>query len=221
MAENKKFWTSFEELGNTPIAQKMANKEFAEEIPNEDFLGDAETLENTSTSRRDFLKFMGFSTAAATVAACESPVVKSIPYVVKPEEITPGMPNYYATTYFDGNDYASVLVKTREGRPIKIEPNKEAHFNGGTNARVQASVLSLYDSARLKEPMMDGAESDWNTVVDSLRTELENAENSEKDIALLTNTIISPSTRSILNKLQTKYTRFKHVTMMSFRFLIN
>ena len=51
MAENKKFWTSFEELGNTPIAQKMANKEFAEEIPNEDFLGDAETLENTSTSR--------------------------------------------------------------------------------------------------------------------------------------------------------------------------
>jgi molybdopterin-containing oxidoreductase family iron-sulfur binding subunit len=200
MAENKKFWTSFEELGNTPIAQKMANKEFAEEIPNEDFLGNAETLENTSTSRRDFLKFLGFSTAAATVAACESPVVESIPYVVKPEEITPGMPNYYATTYFDGNDYASVLVKTREGRPIKIEPNKEAHFNGDTNARVQASVLSLYDSARLKEPMMGGAETDWDTVISSLRKELDNAEAGGKDIALLTNTIISPSTKSILNK---------------------
>lgn len=216
MAENKKFWTSFEELGNSPIAQKMANKEFAEEIPNEDFLGDAETLENTSTSRRDFLKFLGFSTAAATVAACESPVVESIPYVVKPEEIIPGMPNYYATTYFDGNDYASVLVKTREGRPIKIEPNKQAHFNGDTNARVQASVLSLYDSARLKEPMTGGAESDWDSVISSLRKELDSAESNGKDIALLTNTIISPSTRSILNKLQVKYTRFKHVTYDTF-----
>ena len=216
MAENKKFWTSFEQFGNTPVAQKMANKEFAEEIPSEEFLGDAEKLENTSTSRRDFLKFLGFSTAAATVAACESPVVESIPYIVKPEEVIPGMPNYYATSYFDGNDFASVLVKVREGRPIKIEPNKEAHFNGDTNARIQASVLSLYDSARLKEPMMDGAETDWNTAIDSLKKELDKAENNGKAIALLTNTIISPSTRSILNKLQAKYTQFKHITYDAF-----
>ena len=85
-----------------------------------------------------FLKFLGFSTAAATLAACETPVNKVIPYVIKPEEITPGVANYYATTMYDGHDYASVLVKTREGRPIKIVPNKSA-----TNARIQASVLSF------------------------------------------------------------------------------
>ncbi|MCT4624058.1 MAG: TAT-variant-translocated molybdopterin oxidoreductase [Schleiferiaceae bacterium] len=216
MAENKKFWTSFEQLGNTPLAQKMANKEFAEEIPTDEFLGDAEKLESTSTSRRDFLKFLGFSTAAATVAACESPVVESIPYVVKPEEVIPGMPNYYATTYFDGSDYASVLVKTREGRPIKIEPNKKAHFNGGTNARIQGSVMSLYDSNRLQDPMLNGEKTDWKTAIDNLKKELDKAENSGKDIALLTSTVISPSTKSIINKLHAKYTRFKHIQYDAF-----
>ena len=216
MAENKKFWTSFEQLGNTPAAENIANKEFAEEIPVDKFLGDQETLESSSTSRRDFLKYLGFSTAAATVAACESPIVESIPYVVKPEEIIPGMPNYYASTFFDGNDFASILVKTREGRPIKIEPNKDAHFNGSTNARVQASVLSLYDSARLQDPLKGGAETDWKTVIDNLKTDLDRAENNGKDIALLTSTIISPSAKSLIAKLRNKYTHFSHITYDAF-----
>lgn len=75
------------------------------------------------TSRRDFLKWIGFSTASVTLAACKGPVIKSIPYVVKPEVITPGLPTYYASTMIDSFDIGSVLVKTREGRPIKIEPN--------------------------------------------------------------------------------------------------
>ena len=82
--------------------------------------------------------------AAASLAACEGPVIKSIPYVVKPDEIIPGVANYYASTIADGYDFANVLVKTREGRPIKIERNKIAN-SGSANARVQASVLSLYD----------------------------------------------------------------------------
>ena len=89
------------------------------------------------------------------MAACEAPVVKTIPYVIKPEEVTPGIDNWYASTYFDGQDYCSVLVKTRDGRPIKIEGNtKSTVTKGAANARVHASVLSLYDSARVKNPMM-------------------------------------------------------------------
>jgi hypothetical protein len=76
-----------------------------------------------------FLKVMGFSTAAVALAACETPVNKSIPYVVKPEEVTPGVANFYASTFYDGHDYASVLVKTREGRPIKIEGNNLSKVN--------------------------------------------------------------------------------------------
>ena len=74
----------------------------------------------TGSSRRDFLKLMGFSIAAASLAACETPVNKSIPYLIKPEEITPGIPNYYASTYNDGNEYASILVKTEKEDQLKL-----------------------------------------------------------------------------------------------------
>jgi len=125
MTKAKKYWKGLAELNNDPIVENLRQNEFVEEIPVDEFLGDKE-LSSTSTSRRDFLKFLGFSTAAATLAACETPINKAIPYVIKPEEITPGVANYYATTMYDGHDYASVLVKTREGRPIKIDANKSA-----------------------------------------------------------------------------------------------
>ncbi|MEZ4842577.1 MAG: TAT-variant-translocated molybdopterin oxidoreductase, partial [Flavobacteriaceae bacterium] len=97
MASNKKYWKSVEELNeNSSIVEKLKQNEFVEEIPTDQFLGDKETLEASSTSRRDFLKYVGFTTAAASLAACEGPVIKSIPYVVKPDDITPGVPDYYA-----------------------------------------------------------------------------------------------------------------------------
>ena len=133
------------------------------EIPTDEFLGNKSALEASSTTRRDFLKYVGFSTAAASLAACEGPVVKSIPYVVQPEAIIPGVANYYATTIADGFDFASVLVKTREGRPIKIDNNSLVINGGGANARVNASVLGLYDNTRVKSPMKDGKAISWNT----------------------------------------------------------
>ena len=98
------------------------------EIPVDEFLGDDESLSNNGTSRRDFLKFLGFSVAAATVAACETPVIKAVPYVMKPENVTPGMPTWYASTYYDGSSYASIIVKTREARPIFIKGNADFGF---------------------------------------------------------------------------------------------
>ena len=157
MKNKKKYWKGLAQLENNSNIEKLAQNEFAEELPIDDFLSN--DLSATATSRRDFLKFLGFSTAAATLASCEAPIVKSIPYVVKPDEIIPGVANYYATTIYDGRDYASVLVKNREGRPIKIENNKTC-----TNARVQASVLSLYDSGRLKYPTINGLEKTWSDV---------------------------------------------------------
>ena len=120
MAENKTYWKSAEQLkGENPMIDQLEQKEFAEQIPVNEFLGDSETLEDSNTSRRDFLKYVGFSTAAATLAACEGPVIKSVPYVVQPEQIHPGVANYYATAIADGFDFASILIKTREGRPLK------------------------------------------------------------------------------------------------------
>ena len=185
MTKAKKYWKGLAELNDNPLVEKLKQNEFVEEIPVDEFLGDKE-LSATSTSRRDFLKFLGFSTAAATLAACETPINKVIPYVIKPEEITPGIANYYATTMYDGHDYASVLVKTREGRPIKIDSNKSA-----TNARIQASVLSLYDSGRLKNPMKGGVDTDWNTADAEIIEKLNEIKNNGGTIAILSSTIIS------------------------------
>lgn len=117
MSSNKKYWKSVEELNesNSSMVEALKQKEFVEEIPVDEFLGDKDTLESSNTTRRDFLKYVGFSTAAATLAACEGPVVKSIPYVVQPEQIIPGVANYYATSIANGYDFASILVKPVKG----------------------------------------------------------------------------------------------------------
>ena len=205
MTKAKKYWKGLAELNNDPIVEKLAQKEFVDEIPVDEFLGDSE-LESSSTSRRDFLKFLGFTTAAATLAACEAPVNKVIPYVIKPEEINPGIANYYASTIYDGHDFASVLVKTREGRPIKIDANKSA-----VNARIQSSVLSLYDSGRLRNPMKAGIESDWSTVDSEISAQLDAISIKGGNIALLTSTIISPTTEKLIEDFSKKYGNLKHV----------
>ena len=148
MGMTRKYWKGLEELRETPEFLNSKEQEFPTQMSVEEFLGD-ENLKESSTARRDFLKFLGFSVAAATVAACEAPVTKAIPYVNKPENVTPGMPTWYASTYYDGVSYASILVKTREGRPIYIKGNKDFGFTqGGTNPQIIASVLGLYDSDR-------------------------------------------------------------------------
>ena len=201
MSSNKKYWKSVEELNeNSSIVETLRNNEFVEAIPTDKFLGNHDALSSSSTTRRDFLKYVGFSTAAASLVACEGPVVKSIPYVVQPEQIIPGVPDFYATTVFDGFDFANVLVKTREGRPIKIENNKVTGANFSANARVHASVLSLYDSMRLKVSKIDSKKASWNTVNLKIKQSLAEAKSQGKQVVLLTNTLASPSTEKLISE---------------------
>jgi len=210
MASNKKYWISTEELKkDTSLIDNLNKKEFIEEIPTDKFLGDKETLEASEPSRRDFLKYVGFSTAAATLASCEGPVRKAIPYVIKPEDVTPGVANYYATTMFDGFDFANILVKTREGRPILVQPNKEA--GSDANARVQASVLSLYDSTRLQGPKVKGEDTTWKEANNAILGKLKNAFNSGKEVVLLTGTCASPSTKKLMGQFKEKFGAVRHV----------
>ena len=209
MASNKKYWKSVEQLDeSSAIVEALQQNEFVTEIPTDEFLGDKETLEATSTTRRDFLKYVGFTTAAASLAACEGPVIKSIPYVVAPDEIVPGVANYYATTIADGFDFANVLVKTREGRPIKIERN-ELSAMGGANARVHASVLSLYDNHRLKAPLVGGKEVSWADFDIAVAGKMNEMQG--KDIVLLTQTFASPSTSKLIKEFTTKFSNVRHV----------
>jgi molybdopterin-containing oxidoreductase family iron-sulfur binding subunit len=212
MSSNKKYWKSVEELNeNSSIVETLKQNEFVSEIPTDEFLGDKDTLESTSTTRRDFLKYVGFSTAAASLAACEGPVKKSIPYVVQPTEIIPGVANYYATTIADGFDFASVLVKTREGRPIKIENNTLAATNGNANARVNASVLGLYDSLRVQGPKKSGESISWSDFDAETTKTLTDIAAANKDIVLLTQTFASPSTSKLIAEFSEKYGNVRHV----------
>ena len=207
MSSNKKYWKSVDDLNENPLVQTLRQNEFVEEIPTDEFLGDKATLETSQTSRRDFLKYVGFSTAAASLAACEGPVVKSIPYVVQPEQIVPGVADYYATTIADGHDFASVLVKTREGRPIKIENNDLAKAGYGANARVHASVLSLYDTNRAQYPSAGGGQVSWADIDNGVMATLQ----SGKKAVLLTQTFASPSTDKLIAEFTAKYPNASHI----------
>ena len=212
MSSNKKYWKSVEELdGNSSIVEALRNNEFVEEIPTDEFLGNADALSSSSTTRRDFLKYVGFSTAAATLAACEGPVHLSIPYVVQPEQIIPGIADYYATTVFDGFDFANLLVKTREGRPIKIDNNKIAGAKFSANARIHASILSLYDNMRLKEPKISGKNVSWLEVDSKLKASLVASKAKGGQVVLLTNTLASPSTEKLIAEFLAKNINAKHV----------
>ena len=215
MASNKIQFRSIHELKDPALNNKLAQKEFQEEIPVEDFLGDAEK-NGSGTSRRDFLKLLGFSTAAVTLAACEAPVIKTIPYVVKPHDIIPGIPNYYASTYFDGFDFASVLVKTREGRPIKIEPNPSAGDLGKTSARAQASVLSLYDNDKVKQPKFEGKDETFDKVDSFVIKGLEEANAANKRIVLLSHSFASPTFKKLFSEFKAKYPTAELVTYDAF-----
>lgn len=207
----EKLWNSIEEK-NTPKrnAASHANRGKGNSESLENILDD-KTL-NTESSRRDFLKLFGFTVASAAVAAsCEQPVRKAIPYLIRPEEITPGKSNFYASTYFDGNEYASILVKVRDGRPIKIEGNTLSSITqGGTSARVQASLLSLYDDARYKSPLIEKSESTWEAFDEEVINKLKDLSAQNKEVALVSSSIISPSTQKVLKEFLAAYPNIKH-----------
>ncbi|WP_423129204.1 4Fe-4S dicluster domain-containing protein [Gaoshiqia sp. Z1-71] len=165
------------------------------------------------SSRRDFLKLFGFTVASAAIAAsCEQPVQKAIPFLIRPENIIPGKASYFASTYFDGIDYASILVKVRDGRPIKIEGNNLSPVTmGGTNARTQASVLDLYDNKRHKHPVYEGQEISWEEADDKIILLLEDIKNRGGKVVILSSTIISPSTRAAIGEFTEAYPGAEHI----------
>ena len=118
--QNKEVWVGIEDLTNDSKLAEAAKQEF-----HHTSLAETVTSDNAefTANRRDFLKYLGFGIGAATITACQTPVTRHIPFVRKPDTIVPGVATYYASSFSNGGDYASILVKTREGRPIKIESN--------------------------------------------------------------------------------------------------
>jgi len=197
---SNKYWQSFGEVNDPENFQKKNEDEFREELPFEDI--DGKGLLDAKAPRRDFLKYLGFSTAAATLAAsCKTPVRKAIPFANKPENIIPGEAKWYATTYVQDGDVVPILAKVRDGRPIKIEGNNlYSYTNGGTTARAQASVLDLYDTHRNRFPTRKVGDKLEESTYEFLDKTIAEALTGAGSVVLLTSTIVSPSTKDIINK---------------------
>ncbi|HEY4322990.1 MAG TPA: TAT-variant-translocated molybdopterin oxidoreductase [Mucilaginibacter sp.] len=208
MDSNKKYWKGLEELNKTPEFVEKNKHEFAEPIPIEDVLS-GDGLAAGKSPRRDFLKALGFGVGAVTLAACQKvPVHKSLPYLIKPEEITPGVANYYASTY----EGSAILVKTREGRPIKVEGNpNDILSKGGLSAQAQASVLDLYDVNRLKSPSKNQSDCAWSVADSYVKDELAAIKAGGKKIGIISSTTNSPSTLAVIADFITQYPTAKHI----------
>jgi len=199
-----RYWQSLEQWGNDPEFQKMVETEFRSSPLREEELKAGD--QDGGWARREFLKLMGASLAMASTACVRRPIQKIVPYNKAQEEVTFGTPNYYTSVYFDGQEGFGLLVKTREGRPIKVEGNPSHPFNqAGLSARAQAHLLSLYDPDRLQGPKKNIPNKD-RTNFDSVATTWEDADAevvkqlSKGGVAILTGQTASPATRALMNE---------------------
>ncbi len=198
----KEYWKTLEELEGKSA---QPPQERSSSTPMEILANDQNA---TSSSRRDFLKWCGISFVSATVlSACENPVKKAIPYLNQPEEVIPGKALWYASTYQQGNEYCPILVKNRDGRPIKIEGNTSSSITkGATNARVQASILSLYDNgARYHQPLKDGKRTTWQEADSEIKSLLKLYSEAGKKMAIVCPTLLSPATKLLIHEAATEY----------------
>ncbi|MBI4364887.1 MAG: TAT-variant-translocated molybdopterin oxidoreductase, partial [Candidatus Latescibacteria bacterium] len=204
-----KHWRTLAELSGAPEVAELRAREFL--TPSE------EPAE--SPSRRQFLKLIGAGAAFAAAGCSRKPVEKILPYIKAPEEIIPGKPVWYASTCAACPAACGVLVKTREGRPIKLEGMKEHPVSrGGLCARGQASLLDLYDPDRLRGPVgvarATGATraSTWGEVDTKATQALRQARERSGKVVLLTGTITSPTTHALIDEFLKIFPAVEHVT---------
>jgi molybdopterin-containing oxidoreductase family iron-sulfur binding subunit len=203
------YWRSFSELYNDPEFQRIKAKEFDKEAGK-----DFEVSKMSGFSRRKFLALMSAS-AALAAAGCSNYREKGelIPYNQKPEEITIGVPTFFASTLNCCENNCGVIVKTREGRPVKLDGNPDHPVNQGKIcAKGQASIMGLYEPDRLKTPFRGETEIAWKEADAKIIEALKGAASSGKEIAIISHTISSPTFRKVLADFTTAYPTAKVYT---------
>lgn len=203
---NKSYWKSIKEYNDDNGLKEARQHEFMDGVTDE---FEADKL--TGMSRRKFLAALGASTAfAATACSDYADKGEIVPYTKRPEEILPGVANYYASTCTGCSNSCSTLIKTREGRPVKVDGNPDSPINAGKLCtKGQSSILSLYDPERLQEPLHNGRKSNWAKINGEIISSLKESSEAGKEIAVITDEITSPSYNKILGELSEKYSTLK------------
>jgi molybdopterin-containing oxidoreductase family iron-sulfur binding subunit len=92
---------------------------------------------------------------------------------LQPEQIIPGVADYYATSVL-----MVLILQTYLLKLVKVVLSKltiilsQARFSA--NARIHASILSLYDNLRLKQPKI-GWDSTWTSVDAKIKSSIADA----------------------------------------------
>jgi molybdopterin-containing oxidoreductase family iron-sulfur binding subunit len=164
-------------------------------------------------SRRDFLKLAGFAFAGTALASCQrAPVRYAVPYLVAPEEITPGRSYEYASTCGACSAGCGLLVKNRDGRPIKLEGNPDHPLSsGGLCAVGQASLLGLYDQQRLQHPFQGNRPAQWLDVDQAIGRQLEAIRKQKGAVRFLTGPGVGPTTGEMLRRFLGTFANGRHV----------
>lgn len=202
--QGERYWLSLDQWAGDPaLAGRLENEFMSSPLASED--------SKDGFARREFLKVMGASFALATTGCVRRPASHIIPYAKAPKEITPGEANYYTSTWYDGLEGAGLLVKTLEGRPIKVE-GLPAHpmTLGGLSARAHAEILSLYDPDRLKGPVRNLLNKE-RTNKESVSTTFEEADGKISEslkagsVAIISGSRPSPSLKSMIGDFSRTY----------------
>jgi MoCo/4Fe-4S cofactor protein with predicted Tat translocation signal len=206
---DERYWRSLEQWGKDPEFQKIAEQEFMSSPLREEDREDG-------WARREFLKLMGASLALGSAGCLRRPVQKIVPYAKQPEEVTLGQALHYSSTWFDGSEAFGLLVKTREGRPIKFEGNPNHPVSrGALSARGQAYLLSCYDPDRLQGPKQNLQRKDrgnaetvsitWSSLDEKVKSAV-----AKGGTYLLTGHLASPTLRQMIKDFQVS-TQAQHV----------
>ncbi|MEZ4873828.1 MAG: TAT-variant-translocated molybdopterin oxidoreductase [Bdellovibrionales bacterium] len=206
-----KYWQSLDEWRNTDEFKELADKQFkVSPFAPED--------SQSGFARREFLKLMGASMALTSAGCLRRPEQRIVPYANRPPEVVPGNSNFYSSSLVDGGEAFGLVVRTREGRPIKLEGNADHPINlGKLSARANAHLLSLYDPDRLTGPkhnLLNSEKTNRDTVnadygdVDKLFADYA----AKRQLAIITGTVLSPSTRELLGEF-VRVTGSKHYTI--------
>ena len=198
----KNIWKSLSDYENDPKVQEEKLHEFKAGVTD-----DFDPSNMSAFSRRKFLAVLAASTAyVATACTDYRDKGEIVPYIKRPEEILPGKPTYYASSFSEDGINYGILVKTREGRPIKIDGNPDDPINKGkVPSRVHASILNLYDPDRLQYPTKAMLKISWKQVNDEISKILAEATTNNKEISIFTNVLTSPTSKKVLNEFKLKY----------------
>lgn len=201
--QEQSYWKSLNELSQNDEYKKFLHREFPENA----------TELSDGHSRRHFLKIMGASIALAGLAACRKPVQKILPYTKRPEDVLPGVPNYYATSMPLMGSVTGLLVQSHEGRPTKVEGNPD-HPNslGGTSTHHQASILGLYDPDRSRSVRNNNTRKTWDEFITYVNENL----TSDKRVAVISEATSSPTIQRLKNEAENKFASFDWLTYEPF-----